>query len=251
MPGYCADLTKEEIRRYLDIYNDISRSPERELASGSSKEEIILQKSERIFFGHCLRLSAVIAAGRMYKNDRSVPLVSKRELDDLVPVLIRADIFESSVFRGLDAESKSDACAGMLAFLNPIFDAIAKEAAMPTAYDDEWKKIHVLREICKERNCSPEELIATPGIRDEIIRHSYADADAYRREMRKTVDAIGSLDELRETLYRQLAMKMNKEEGALRSELRALVEAEVDEMCRNIAAEQEQGIEKEISRIWP
>lgn len=247
---YNSNLTKEEIRNYLHIYNVVTDWDDESVADEDESVEMIRNKKIEAELGRqILQLCTLLIAERLWRNKREVPLVTQHDVDDLLGHLITVTLKRSGFFHRY-ATSEKAILEGIQAFAKPTLDAIARDLSAPDAYDDEWRKIEIIQCVCSELNVIPENLHRIAGIGEQIVRRLYPDKESYRVELETSLEGARSgISGFRVKMYQNMLIEHGDELSEDR--IRVLVDEEVDILEREIVAMHIQRIEKTMRRIWP
>lgn len=251
---YDPTLTKEEIRGYLHIYNEITEWRDDELvAEGDvSPDAIYNKKIEKELTDQVSRLYIMLIAERLWQNKREVPLMIARDTDDLIEHLITTTLKRSGVVSERAIADRA-ILEGMLSFVKPQLDSIAEDLRMPNAYDDEWRKIEIMQCACNELNVMPKELLHISGIGEQIIRHLYPDKESYRARLEKSLkDLRSGISALRLSMYKNMLIEYGGElDAGIEREIRAMAVTEADKLETRIITAYVRKIESIMRRIWP
>lgn len=251
---YNPNLTREQIKNYLHIYNEVTEWHDDESAVDveASPEMVRNKKIEAELCRQVLKLCTFLIAERLWQNKRAVPLVTQRDVDDLIQHLITVTLKKSDFFKGHATPEKA-VLEGIQAFAKPTLDALAHDLSGPDAYNDEWRKIEIMECVCNELNVMPQELLHISGIGEQIIRHLYSDKESYRALLEKTLeDARSGIAAFRISAYQNLLIECSGELSEdIEREIRAIVDAEAAKLETKIIALHTRRIEETMRRIWP
>lgn len=250
---YNPNLTKEEIRNYLHIYNEVTDWNDKSVADEHASAETLQDRNrEAEFTRQLVELCTILIANRLWRNNRSVPLVTQNDVDELLGYLMVTSLKKSGFLEDSLAPKKMT-FEGMRAFAMPALDTIVSDLSIPSAYDDEWKKIEIMECVCNELNVMPQELLHISGIGEQIIRHLYSDKESYRALLEKTLeDARSGIAAFRISAYQNLLIECSGELSEdIEREMRAIVDAEAAKLETKIIALHTRRIEEKMRRIWP
>ncbi len=133
---------------------------------------------------------------RLMQNDRSVPLLSSDDLDDIVPSLVREMVQDDNV--KLSDEIRTT----LEGFLKGVFTGIVEAAqgmVVPgkDRYEEHWRWLNMVLEVAARRKLPPTEIIRLQSASDEVTRRLYT-RDEYSKLNWSSLEKILNLETLKE-----------------------------------------------------
>jgi len=195
----------------------------------------------------------LLVAQRLWRNRRSVPMISRRDVRKMGADIIEQIIASDADLRSLDAEDKALLRSTFKAVVGNLTDVAA--ASLPggkNAYTAAWKWVRTAMRMTEEFGVTPDQLMGTEQLRDELTRRAYT-RKRFVAERMRLGKAIMDADKLIGAISGPI-LRMAGED----KELRALMETQIEKELKpkiKIAVEKvqeilSQKITEETERIY-
>ncbi|MFA6537146.1 MAG: hypothetical protein WCT18_01970 [Patescibacteria group bacterium] len=269
-------LTAEQVK---EIWIKLQMSSVQIDKSNLTEEQLMVIENQLIFGKLFYQVIGDKFVERLLVGDRSVELLSGSDLDEVF-----ADKESMrTVFKGIkhdggpiNEEAFEEFFPAYKEIMRNAFAGLEKSLkSIATkkydAYIDYWKKINVVVDLAREKDCLPEDLVLCGDVRDEIIRRTTT-SRKYLKSVKKTIRLLFTedvllkmIDEMVDRAFSVIWMncddladfseeerklfdeEIKKQYDVMRIAIRPQIEADLAKQ-KNLS---EELIIKEADRIWP
>ncbi len=187
---------------------------------------------------------------RLIEDDHNVALISDRDYPQLLPHLEEYALQDDA----LSEDEKRSFAIAMKSVFGTILELMNENLLERDPYDHFHRLVETILDLAKEYDVSPEDLLTTEHIKDEICRRSYSRAELLKK-LALREQRIASPDRFMKNIMDPILGSLDggddEDRDAFVSMTRAQIEPQIRDMCERLAPFMKTRNQADFERVFP